>query len=245
MRSHAKLQASILRYCFATLCVAGLSVAALCSIASPLAAQQSSSFASPKSAESSRSPLSAPAYQLQVGDSVDIFYRMTPEYNQTVTILPGGDVSLQLLGTVHLAGLDLQQAHDAILTRAAARLRDPEVSLSLKDVNKDHYAVIGEVTTPGKYDLHGPVSVMEALATAGGFRSTSSQQNVLLVRRLSPNSEYGEVSQIDFRKLRRLNTTTELPMVHNGDVVWVTASKLAKIERLIKLANLGVYYPLP
>ncbi len=170
---------------------------------------------------------------------------MTPEYNQTVTILPGGDVSLQLLGTVHLAGLDLQQAHNAILTRAATRLRDPEVSLSLKDVNKDHYAVIGEVTTPGKYDLHGPVSVMEALATAGGFRSTSSQQNVLLVRRLSPTSEYGEVSQIDFRKLRRLNTTTELPMVHNGDVVWVTASKLAKIERLIKLANLGVYYPLP
>ena len=225
MRSHPVLRASLL-------CVA----VSLAVLAPSVPAQQT---------PSTRTPLSAPAYQLQVGDSVDIFYRMTPEYNQTVTILPGGDVSLQLLGTVHLAGLDLQQAHDAILTRAATRLRDPEVSLSLKDVNKDHYAVIGEVTTPGKFELHGPVSVMEALASAGGFRPTSSQNNVILVRRLSPTSEYGEASQIDFRKLRRLNTSTDLPMVHNGDVLWVTSSKLAKMERLIKLANLGVYYPLP
>ena len=222
MRSHPVLRASLL-------CVA----VSLAVLAPSVPAQQT---------PSARTSLSAPAYQLQVGDTVDLFYRMTPEYNQTVTILPGGDVSLQLLGTVHLAGLDLQQAHDAILTRAATRLRDPEVSLSLKDVSKDHYAVIGEVTTPGKFDLHGPVSVMEALASAGGFRSTSSQNNVLLVRRLSATSEYGEVSQIDFRKLRRLNTSTEVPMVHNGDVLWVTTSKLAKTERIVKLFNPGIFY---
>ncbi len=225
MRSHPVLRSSIL----------GLCVATLAFTAPALPAQQS---------PSPRIPLSAPAYQLQVGDTVDLFYRMTPEYNQTVTILPGGDVSLQLLGTVHLAGLDLQQAHDAVLARAATRLRDPEVSLSLKDVNKDHYAVIGEVITPGKFDLHGPVSVLEALASAGGFRSTSSQNNVLLVRRLSPTSEYGEVSQIDFRKLRRLNASTDVPMIHNGDVLWVTSSKLGRLERLIKLANPGLLVPL-
>ena len=225
MRSHPVLRASVL----------GLCASVLPLTSSSLPAQQN---------PSARTPLSAPAYQLQIGDTVDIFYRMTPEYNQTVTILPGGDVSLQLLGTVHLAGLDLQQAHDAVLTRANTRLRDPEISLSLKDVNKDHYSVMGEVGSPGRYDLHGPVSVMDALAAAGGFRATSSQHNVLLVRRLNPTSEYGEVSQIDFRKLRRLNASTELPMLHSGDVLWVTSSKFAKTERIVKLANPGVYYPL-
>ena len=192
-----------------------------------------------------RQELQVPTYQLQTGDTLDVKYRTTPEYDQTVTILPDGDVSLTLLGNVHLSGLTVQQAHDAVTLLAAKRLRDPDVSLSVKEGEKDHFSVVGEVTTPGRFELHGRLTAVEALAMAGGFKNTSSQNNVVLVHRLSETSEYGEATAIDFRRLRKLNASTELPTMHPGDVLIVSTNKFSKLERVVRLSSIGLYYPLP
>jgi polysaccharide export outer membrane protein len=212
--------------------------ASIAAVARPAAAQQ---------AAPPRAQLQMPTtpYRLQVGDTLDIFYRFTPEYNQTVTVLPDGTVALQLLGSLHLAGLDLQQAHDALVALAQTRLKNPELSLSLKDFEKSTFVVLGEVSKPGKYELHGQLNAVDALATAGGFTSNSSQGRVILVRRLSSNSDYGEAAVIDFKKLRHLNASTEMPLMRNGDILIVSTSRFAKVERIVKLANPGLYYPLP
>jgi len=182
-------------------------------------------------------------YHLAVGDSLEILYRSTPEYNQTVTLLPDGDVTLQLLGNVHLAGLTLKQAHEKVTELAAKRLRNPELSLVVKDLDKDHFVVLGEVTTPGRYELHGHITAVEALALAGGFKQTSSQSNVYLLHKTG--DVYSDAVVIDYRKLRQKNTSTEMPAIQSGDVLVVTTSKFARFERIVKLGGVGLYYPLP
>ena len=90
-----------------------------------------------------------PAYQLQAGDSVQILYRLTPEYNQTVSVQPDGSVTLQLLGSVPVRGLTMVQARELIQQAASKRLRNPELALELKDFERPHFTVLGEVGTPG------------------------------------------------------------------------------------------------
>jgi polysaccharide export outer membrane protein len=200
-------------------------------------AQQSAPPSSPK-------PL---AYELQSGDTIAVFYRITPEYNQSLTILPDGDVDLRLVGPVHLAGLDVEQARQAILDKAGRVLKDPEVSVSVTDFVREQFTVMGEVAKAGRFELHGTTTIADGLALAGGFTQVSAQRKVVLVRPLDPSSEYGRATVFDFKQLTRLNANTSRPpSLQNGDIIIVTTSKFAKIQTVIKLVNVGLYYnPLP
>src|SRR5881398_3223417 len=53
-------------------------------------------------------------YKLVPGDVIDIAYRYTPEFNQTVTIQPDGFVGLQIVGDIKLGGLTLEDARKKI-----------------------------------------------------------------------------------------------------------------------------------
>ena len=197
-------------------------------------------------AQSQSSPVApikaSSTYRLQVGDTISVFYRLTPEYNQSLIILPDGYVDLRLLGHIHVDGLSAEQAQQAITAEAAKRLRDPEVSVSVTDFVREQFTVMGEVARPGRYEIHGPTTMAEALGLSGGFTSLSAQKSVVLVRPLGPKSEYGNATIFDFKHLIKANSTTAMPALHDGDIVIVTTSKFAKITGIIRLLNVGLYY---
>src|ERR1700737_5224827 len=63
-------------------------------------------------------------YRLQPGDVVEVQFRYSPEFNQTVTVQPDGYISLEIGGDMKVAGLTIEQARLAILKKASARLQD-------------------------------------------------------------------------------------------------------------------------
>ena len=90
-----------------------------------------------------------PQYRLQPGDTLELQYHYTPELNQTATVLPDGDVNLNLVGNVKISDLTLQQAHDLIVRKASERLNDPDLNLILRDFQRPYVVVAGEVPKPG------------------------------------------------------------------------------------------------
>jgi polysaccharide export outer membrane protein len=183
-------------------------------------------------------------YRLQPGDVVEVQYRYTPEYNQAVNIQPDGFVTLQLLGDLKLGGLDLDQAHGAILALAAARFKDPEVTLALKEFDKPRFTVGGEVNTPGRFELRGPTTVLEAIAMAGGLKTASAKHSqVLLVRRV--DEAYAETRVLDLKEMVNSRNFAEDQPLRAGDMLFVPQNAISKIERFVKWANVGVYAPLP
>ena len=84
-----------------------------------------------------------PRYRLQPTDVLEIHYRYTPEFDQTVTVQPDGFVTLQIVGDLKLQGLTLDQLKAAILEKAARRLNDPEVTIVLKDFERPYFVVGG------------------------------------------------------------------------------------------------------
>src|SRR2546430_10484618 len=89
-------------------------------------------------------------YRLQPGDVLEVQYRYSPEFNQSVTIQPDGYVSLQIGGDVKVAGLNVEQARQLILRKAGERLREPEAIVILKEFQKPYFVVAGEVNHPDK-----------------------------------------------------------------------------------------------
>ena len=180
-------------------------------------------------------------YRLQATDVLEVHYRYTPEFDQTVTVQPDGFVVLQIVGDIKLLGLTLEQTKAAILEKASLRLRDPEISLVLKDFEKPYFVVGGEVANPGKFDIRGHVTAVQAIAMAGGFKTASANRSqVILFRRAGPDLAKAQI--LDLKAAMSPADSEPLADLHPGDLLVVPQNRISKIERYIKWANLGLYW---
>ena len=185
-------------------------------------------------------PTDPARYRLQPNDVIELVYRYAPEFNQTVTILPDGFISLPLIGVVSVRGLTLDEANAVILDRAAVHLRNPEVSLLLKDYDKAHFVVTGEVKNPGRFDLRGRTTMIEAVAIAGGLNSASAKHSqVILLRRI--NNEQAETRVINLKETMKAPASPENVTLVPGDMLIVPQNKLSKVERIVKWGSFGIY----
>src|SRR5215471_16133335 len=124
-----------------------------------------------------------PRYQLKSGDTIDLTFPYVPEFNQTVTIQPDGYVTLRAAGDIRAAGLSLPELKKGIESKYSGILRDPAVSIEIKDFEKPFFLAQGEVQKPGKYELRSDIKLSEAVAIAGGLNSSAKHSQVLLFRK--------------------------------------------------------------
>jgi polysaccharide biosynthesis/export protein len=180
-----------------------------------------------------------PRYRLQSSDVIEVHYRYTPEFDQTVTLQPDGFVTLQIVGDIKLQGMTQDEAKAAILKKAGERLKDPEITLVLKEFVKPYFVVGGEVNSPGRFEMHGTISALQAIAMAGGFKSASANHSqVILYRRVGPNLAKTEL--LDLKAATKPNSTSEpLADLHPDDMLFVPQNRISKIERFVKWGNWG------
>jgi polysaccharide export outer membrane protein len=180
-----------------------------------------------------------PRYRLQPSDVVEVQYRYTPEYNATVTVQPDGYISLQTTGDLHVAGETLQEAARTVEKGASARLKDPEVTVLIKDFIKPHYIVAGEVNRPGTYDLRGDITAVQAVASGGGFKDSAKHSHVILIRRV--NNEWAETRVLDMKSMMQTGRVTEDVLLKPDDILLVPQNNASKMERYIRWAGIAMY----
>jgi polysaccharide biosynthesis/export protein len=180
-----------------------------------------------------------PRYQLTDGDIIDLGFPLTPEFNQTVTVAPDGYITLLAVGDLHVEGLTLPQLRQSLQKAYSKVLHQPIISTTLKDFNKPYFVVGGQVGKPGKYDLRGDTSVLEALQIAGGITDSAKHSQVLLFRRVS--NDWVEVHKINVKQMLRGKDLAEDIELQPGDMLLVPKNTLSKIERFIPVPNLAAY----
>ena len=181
-----------------------------------------------------------PAYRLGRSDVLDVKYRYTPEFDQIVTVSPDGRVSLVGLGDFVAADLTLQQFHDKVIELSSKRLVSPVVTVTLKEFDKPHVYVEGEVNTPGRVDFRNDISILDAIALAGGFKLSGRQSQVLLLRRA--NGTPAITRAVDVKKLVDSHHLEEAVNLQPGDVIYVPQNNLSKAERIAHLGQFGAIY---
>jgi len=178
-------------------------------------------------------------YVLHPGDVLDIQYRYTPEFNQTITVQPDGYVSLEIGGDVKVAGRNLEQVRTLILSKAKTRLASPELTVVLKEFQKPYVVVSGEVAQPGKFELRETLTAIQAVLLAGGFKDSAKSSQIIVFRKL--NAETAEVKTLNFKSLKRTGDLENDLTLEPGDMILVPRNRISKIERYVRLASLAAF----
>lgn len=184
-----------------------------------------------------------PRYRIEAGDTFDLTFELSPEFNQTaVAVQPDGFVTLRGVGDLKVAGQTVPELTQTLRTAYSKILNDPLISVVLKDFEKPYFVAGGQVAKPGKYDMHGQVTLTQAIEIAGGFQSSAKHSQVMLFRRI--DDQWTEAKLVDVKKMEKSGNLTEDPFLHSGDMLIVPKNTMSKIDRYIPNMSMGAYLPL-
>jgi polysaccharide export outer membrane protein len=184
-----------------------------------------------------------PRYHIEAGDTFDLIFELSPEFNQTVVaVQPDGFVTLRGVGDLKVAGQTVPELTQTLRTAYSKILNDPLISVVLKDFEKPYFVAGGQVAKPGKYDMHGQTTLTQAIEIAGGFQSSAKHSQVMLFRRV--DDQWTEAKLIDVKKMEKSGNLKEDPFLHPGDMLIVPKNTMSKIDRFIPNMSMGAYLPL-
>ena len=127
-------------------------------------------------------------------DVLEVTVWRNQDLSRTVVVRPDGKISLPLIGDVQASGLNSSQVAAKIAARLTEFKENPNVSVSLKEVNSYFIFVLGEVLKPGKYPLKSYATVLQGVSMAGGFTMYASRNKMQVIR--THTNEGGQENQI-------------------------------------------------
>ncbi len=166
---------------------------------------------------------SSQSYVLQPGDLVDIQVYMEDNMNRVLRISGNGTVTFPLVGNIRIAGLSLEQAEQELAKRLTSYIKQPQVSMLVKEYGNKTVYVLGQVSKPGSIQIppEKELTVLEAITSVGGFTdvANTSKVRVLRVEDGKQKSMDVDVSQITKQGNKSLDIALQ-----PGDVVFVPQS---------------------
>jgi polysaccharide biosynthesis/export protein len=180
-----------------------------------------------------------PRYKLRKGDSFDVDFAMTPEFNQVVAVQPDGYITLKAIGSMYVEGQTVPELTQTLTNAYTKILHDPVIAVSLKDFEKPYFIASGQVARPGKYDLRGDLTVTEAVAIAGGFDEKSKHSQVVLFHPV-PTGGF-EAKVINVKKLMASKDMSEDIRLQPGDMLFVPQNSLSKIKPFLPSSSVSAF----
>ncbi len=122
-------------------------------------------------------------YRLAPGDKLRIEVYKDQQLSQSVQVRPDGKITLPLIGDMEAAGQAPVALRDSIATALKEYVTNPTVTVILVEAAASLAYVVGEVYHPGSVMLQsGQVSVLQALALAGGLKDFADSKNIRILR---------------------------------------------------------------
>ena len=115
-------------------------------------------------------------------DVIEVFVWKEPELSTTVVIRPDGRISLPLANELEASGKTGVELQQEITARLSKYVVQPVVNVMVKQVNSLKISVLGEVRRPDVYRIKSRVTVLDAIAMAGGFTDLARPNRVIVIR---------------------------------------------------------------
>jgi polysaccharide biosynthesis/export protein len=121
-------------------------------------------------------------YRLGPEDVIEVFVWKEPELAATVVIRPDGRISLPLADELVASGKTPAELQQEITAKLSKYVNQPMVNVMVKQVNSLKISVLGEVRRPDVYKINNRVTLLDAIAMAGGFTDLARPNKVVLLR---------------------------------------------------------------
>lgn len=125
----------------------------------------------------------APVDPIQAGDTLTIFVREQETLSGDFKVREDGTFAAPIVGAVHAAGRGPDQVAQALKERLKGVLAAPDVSVSIAERRPIRVGVIGEVQSPGHFEVAADDGVLGLLARAGGLNDFADEDDIYVVRR--------------------------------------------------------------
>ena len=161
--------------------------------------------AAPSTGPSNLGASASAGYILSTNDTVSVEVFGEDDLRTSGKLNPEGNISVPLLGSVHLAGLTLTQAASK-LTELYKRdyLVNPRVNVMLSGYARRRFSILGQVGRPGSYDMPegSPegIDLLEAIAMAGGYSRIAAPERITVRRHNSNGDQIFKVNAKRFTK---------------------------------------------
>lgn len=210
---------------------------------------QSSETVSPKRRSllaSSYEAHSLPEYQLGFSDVIEIKFFRNFQFNETVTVRPDGRISLQKVGELQVTGFTPAQLDSVITKTYAEFVLEPDVTVIVRQFGGYQVYVLGEVNSPGGYPVQRSMTVLQALASAGGHKLSAKLASVMILRR--GQEDEVEAIKVNLKKsvkARRIEEVTANDIfVQPRDIIFVPKTFIASASDFMRQVYSGFLPPL-
>lgn len=172
-------------------------------------------------------------YQIRPGDTLQVEVLEDPSLNRSVLVLPDGTISFPFAGSIRASGRSASQLGSAIASGISSNFASPpsvfvgvEVTApsTVTGAAMMHVFMMGEITDPGEKHLTRGTTLIQALATTGGFTSFAATKRILL-RRTGKNGKQ-TVTRINYKAIADGRAVGQDIRLHDGDVIIVPERRL-------------------
>ena len=190
------------------------SLVLVCVVAFPAEAGQTGSrpVASPASPRVADVPAD---YVIGSEDVLGIVFWREAEISGDVTVRPDGRITVPVIGELSAAGLRPEQLREQIVSQAGKYINDPNVAVVVRTINSRKVFVTGRVSDPGTFDLKSAMTVLQAIALAGGVTEYANAKNITVLRKS------GQVLKFNYRDVAKGKNLEQNVVLLPGDTVVV------------------------
>ncbi|HXK62556.1 MAG TPA: polysaccharide biosynthesis/export family protein [Acidobacteriota bacterium] len=185
-------------------------------------------------------------YRIGPGDVLEILVFGEEGLSRTVRVAADGTVTLPFLDSLKVAGMTALEV-ESLVKQGLSRdvIRDPQVSVFIKEYRSQSVFVLGAVQRPGEYQLVGSLHLIDALAMAGGLDLETAGEKAVVQRTFIENGvERSDVVQVNLKTLLDAGDASLNLRLHPGDVVQVS-EKVLQLYYVVGEVNRPGAFQLP
>ena len=157
-------------------------------------------------------------YFLGAGDLVQVVVWKNKEVSGNFRVRPDGKFSMPLIGDILAAGNTTDSVSWQVVQKLKLFIAEPFVSTIVVEATSNRIFILGEVANPGTYTIGGTLTVLQALALAGGFTAFANKDKMILVRGTGVGQQNIPLS---YSKMLRTPGQESNPVLERGDTLVV------------------------
>jgi polysaccharide export outer membrane protein len=170
-------------------------------------------------------------YRLGAGDVIDVKVFGVDELSQTVRVSASGAVTLPLLGLFEASGLSVRELEEQIKAKLVQQrlVKDPQVTLFVKEYKSQPVYVLGAVNKPGQYMITSQLRLVDAISLSGGFDLAKAGDTITVKHQSASNtaaeSASSQTQTISVKQLMEHSDPALNITLQAGDIVQVAERK--------------------
>lgn len=171
-------------------------------------------------------------YVVGDGDVLEFKFFKNSEYNEKVKVRPDGFITLEHIGELKVTGKTPAEITDLVTAAYSKILVEPQITMFVREFSGHFCYVMGEVEEPGQYKVVNGMSIMRAIASAGGSLRSGKMNSVIVIR--GDQNRNTEISRVNLSISSLAKKEGNDLRVRPFDIIYVPRTFISNLDAFVK-----------